>query len=583
MMYNLQKIIKQILTESDSRYDKFIKLITDFFDKTLDINGKVTNPEYYVNGDENTTWLKYLTYNFRHTFNLMQNSDMKYLYPFAKIAYYDLKFDLTDDFQSERTELKQIINLCKKQTGLFEKYIQGKDLNFKQLHDIFKPILDEIKNSEENIINNTEYKQNTNYEIIEVKSFNLANEIGKYSGVENGGELCYTETKQTWDSYTKNGLNKVYCCLSTNWKNIKPEKNEGYPKDKYGLSMIFVFVSPEGELVNSNVRWNHGDGGFGNVDNMFTKSELSELVGVNFNQVFKPLTREEMRSMGMIMFDEVQGLLDSGKKPEEIFERVGDFSDGFAWVQLNGKRNFIDSNRQLLSNQWFDDIYSFSDGFAIVELNHKYNFIGENGQLLSNQWFERVGYFSDGFAWVQLNNKYNFINTNDKLLSNQWFDDVKNFSNGFSEVKLNNKYNFINTNAQLISNQWFELVGRFSYGFAWVQLNGKYNFINPNAQLLSNQWFDDAYSFSYGFAEVKLNGKWNFIDSKGNLYDKNKKLIKKNETNENKNMKKQVIKINENQLTQIVKESVKRLLKEDTGFKFKEGNFGKTIYNKEIK
>ena len=47
-----------------------------------------------------------------------------------------------------------------------------------------------LKNSEENIINNTEYKQNTNYEIIEVKSFNLANEIGKYSGVENGGELC---------------------------------------------------------------------------------------------------------------------------------------------------------------------------------------------------------------------------------------------------------------------------------------------------------------------------------------------------------------------------------------------------------
>ena len=485
MRHHLQKIIKeslnQILIESDSRYDKFIKLITDFFDKTLDVNGKVTNPEYYVGGDENTTWLKYLTYNFRHTFNLMQNSDMKYLYPFAKIAYYDLKFDLTDDFQAERTELKQIINLCKKQTGLFEKYIQGKDLNFKQLHDIFKPILDEIKNSEENIINNTEYKQNTNYEIIEVKSFKLANEIGKHSGVENGGKLCYTETKRTWDSYTKNGLNKVYCCLSNNWKNIKREKSEDYPKDEYGLSMIFVFVSPEGELVNSNVRWNHGDGSFGNVDNMFTKSELSELIGENFNQVFKPFSREELHSMGKIMFDEVQDLLDSGKKPEEIFKYVGDFSDGFAIVELNNKYNFINTNGQLVSNQWFDNAYGFYNGFSIVRLNDKYNLIGKNGQLLSNQWF------------------------------------------------------------------------------------------------------DDIYSFSNGFAEVKLNGKWNFIDSKGNLYDKNKKLIKKNETNENKNMKKQVIKSNENQLTQIVKESVKRLLKEDTGFKFKEGNFGKTIYNKEIK
>ena len=523
MRHNLQKIIKeslnQILIESDSRYDKFIKLITDFFDKTLDVNGKVTNPEYYVGGDENTTWLKYLTYNFRHTFNLMQNSDMKYLYPFAKIAYYDLKFDLTDDFQAERTELKQIINLCKNNTGLFEKYIQGKDLNFKQLHDIFKPILDEIKNSEENIINNTEYKQNTNYEIIEVKSFNLANEIGKHSGVENGGELCYTETQKTWDDYTKNGLNKVYCCLSNNWKNIKPEKSENYPKDEYGLSMIFVFVSPEGELVNSNVRWNHGDGSFGNVDNMFTKSELSELVGVNFNQVFKPLTREEIHSMGIIMFDEVQGLLDSGKKPKEIFERFERFYDGFAGVRLNGKWNYIDTNGQLVSNQWFDMVYGFNNGFA----------------------------------WVRLNGKMNFINTNAQLLSNQWFDDARDFSDGFAWVRLK------------------------------AGLNDKYNFINTNGKLLSNQWFDDVYSFYNGFAEVQLNGKWNFIDTKGNLYDKNKNLIKKNETNENKNMKKQVIKINENQLTQIVKESVKRLLKEDTGFKFKEGNFGKTIYNKEIK
>ena len=519
MRHHLQKIIKeslnQILIESDSRYDKFIKLIVDVFGKTLDVNGKVKNPEYYVGGDENTTWLKYLTYNFRHTFNLMQNSDMKYLYPFAKIAYYDLKFDLTDDFQAERTELKQIINLCKKQTGLFEKYIQGKDLNFKQLHDIFKPILDEIKNSEENIINNTDYNKNTNYEIIEVKSFKLANEIGKHSGVENGGKLCYTETTQTWDSYTKNGLNKVYCCLSNNWKNIKPEKSENYPKDEYGLSMIFVFVSPDGELVNSNVRWNHGDGSFGNVDNMFTKSELSELIGVNFNQVFKPISREELHSMGMIMFDEVQDLLDSGKKPEEIFKSVGDFSDGFADVLLNNKYNFININVQLLSNQWFDYAYNFSDGFAKVKLNGEWNFINTNAQFLSNQWFERVGRFSDGFVWIQLNNKYNFIDT--------------------------------------------------------------------NGQLVSNQWFDDVYSFDDGFADVKLNGKWNLIDAKGNLYDENKKLIKKNETNENKNMKKQVIKINENQLTQIVKESVKRLLKEDTGFKFKEWNFGKTIYNKEIK
>ena len=66
----------------------------------------------------------------------------------------------------------------------------------------------------------------------------------------------------------------------------------------------------------------------------------------------------------------------------------------------------------------------FSNGFAKVQLNDKVNLINTNAQLLSNQWFERVGRFSDGFAWVQLNDKYNFINTNGKFLSNQWFDDI---------------------------------------------------------------------------------------------------------------------------------------------------------------
>ena len=114
---------------------------------------------------------------------------------------------------------------------------------------------------------------------------------------------------------------------------------------------------------------------------MFTKSELSELVGVNFNQVFKPFSREELHSMGIIMFDEVQGLLDSGKKPEEIFERFERFYDGFAGVRLNGKWNFINTNGQLLSNQWFDDVYSFDDGFADVKLNGKWNLIDAKGNL----------------------------------------------------------------------------------------------------------------------------------------------------------------------------------------------------------
>ena len=57
--------------------------------------------------------------------------------------------------------------------------------------------------------------------------------------------------------------------------------------------------------------------------------------------------------------------------------------------KINKKRNLIDTNGNLLSQQWFDNIFSFNkNGIAQVELNRKWNLIDKNGKLLSKQWFD---------------------------------------------------------------------------------------------------------------------------------------------------------------------------------------------------
>ena len=99
------------------------------------------------------------------------------------------------------------------------------------------------------------------------------------------------------------------------------------------------------------------------------------------------------------------------------FDWIGDFNEGFAVVELNGKWNFINTEGQILSNQWFDDTYDFNEGFAKVRLNEQSNFINTEGQLLSQQWFEWVYSFNEGFAKVYLNGKWNYINTEGQLLS----------------------------------------------------------------------------------------------------------------------------------------------------------------------
>ena len=117
--------------------------------------------------------------------------------------------------------------------------------------------------------------------------------------------------------------------------------------------------------------------------------------------------------MGVTPLYAVQDLLDQGVDPEEIFDRIGDFSEGYAQVKLNNKFNFIDTQGKLVSpNQWFDDVYDFYNGYAKVRLNNKWNLIDTQGKLVSpNLWFDGVGTFYKGYATVELNGKWYKIDT----------------------------------------------------------------------------------------------------------------------------------------------------------------------------
>ena len=352
------------------------------------------------------------------------------------------------------------------------------------------------------------------YTVVPISSFEEASKYGQYTS------WCVTHGSSHFQSYIDGGR-RFYFCLRKGFEGVPKAKGEGCPLDEYGLSMISVLVDAEGEPNYITTRWNHENDGENN-ENLRTAKQLQRVTGINFYATFKPYTLEELRAMGVTPLYAVQDLLDQGVDPEEIFDRIGDFSEGYAQVKLNSKWNFIDTQGKLVSpNQWFDNAGIFLNGYARVKLNYKWNFINTQGKLLfPNQWFDYVGNFLNGYAVVILNNKWNYIDTQGKLVSpNQWFDYVEDFSNGYAIVKLNNKYNFIDTKGKLVSpNQWFDYVDNFSDGYAIVGLNNKYNLIDTQGKLVSpNLWFDVVYNFSDGYARVKLNNKWNFIDTQGKL------------------------------------------------------------------
>ena len=553
------KTSRELLLEGDDRLKKVKRIIQQSFKGTaLNTDSPVTSAEYYVgNKGANTTWMDYLLYSVRHTFGLMENKDLPLLVKVAKIAFDELEFEKSENHIDELNTLKAIVNLLKKDTDAANRVIKDPNVTYEKLYNEYADVLKQLENDMRYRVNSKEYQKSQRYEIIPIDDFNTANELGKYTGTGNGkGALCYTQGKNTWDGFTHGGVNQCYLCYTTNFKDIEPIVTEGYPKDEYGLSMIWLFVDGNGELTNSNVRWNHGNRDFGDVDNIFTPEEISDIVGVNFYETFMPNDKWAKK------VEELQYRLKNGEDPSDVFDGCGNFNEGFAKVRLDCRYNFINTDRKILNpNQWFDRCYGFKEGFAVVELNDKWNFINTDGEFLSpNKWFDDCENFNEGVAVVEVGWKWNFISTNGELLSDKWFEDCGDFYEGFAGVQLNGEWNFIDANGDYLSDTWFDDCWGFKNGFAKVELDYKFNYINPNGDYLSNTWFDDCWGFNDGFARVKLGERWYEIDTKGQLYTENGDPVNSSlqENRRYKKNKKHIIRITESQLRNAISKAIKK-------------------------
>ena len=392
----------------------------------------------------------------------------------------------------------------------FDRNLNAQPLN--GLANMFQPLIKGKLENDRASLEGKEFK-NSDYDIIPINSFEEAAKYTQYFHTDN--TWCITQKLGLYNSYSSKGINQIYFCLKRGFNDIaRPKKSVDY-KDDYGLSMISVIVNPDGSLAYATTRWNHLNGASGEHD--LTTQEISEIVGANFYDTFKPNT---------VFQDKLSDCLNKikhGYSPKEVFDRAEDFNEDLAVIKLGDKWNWVTKNGKILSpSQWFDLADSFSEGWAAVELNSKWNLINKKGDyLFSNYWFDLIRNFSEGWAVVVMNNKYNWINKNgDYLFPDQWFDSTHSFSKGWAVVVINDKYNWINKNGDyLFPDQWFNHVNDFEGDLADIIFKGKYNWTNTNGELLfSNQWFDHAGPFnSNGWARIKLKDKFNWTNQQGEL------------------------------------------------------------------
>ncbi len=138
----------------------------------------------------------------------------------------------------------------------------------------------------------------------------------------------------------------------------------------------------------------------------------------------------------------------------EGYDAIGDYHEGFAWVKIKEKYNYVDIDGRLLCDEFFDGAWSFNDGYAIVQKNEKFNFINSSGMLIGKDWYERVGNYQEGFASVKKSGKWYFIDKEGRLLTKKGYYFVMDFVRGTAVVEQSNKYNLIDKSGREIFNKW---------------------------------------------------------------------------------------------------------------------------------
>ena len=504
------KYIKNMIRNNcDDYYKQYLDTLVVDLPDNLKSSIRQHNPTLYKKCiDNNANFMMYLRLDFLQNFDIRRDKGpVKYIIGLSRIGIGELGYFQRTANQSDLALLKQLVLFAYNN----EEVNKELDSNLNNMtFDELKTMLND-RRKKYNEANKSKLSSKNvsskDYRVVPILSEEQAEQYGKYTS------WCITHG--SYSSYAKNG-SRFYFCLKNGFENVKRETGDGCPLDDYGLSMVSVLVDMDGEPTIITTRWNHEHDGENN-ERLHTAEQVQEILGVNFYKTFKPYTKEELKELGIVSFDEAKERLESGEDPFNIFQNVHKINDGFSKVQLNDKMNLIDKNGKLLFDKWFDWISDFNDGFSKVQLNDKMNFIDKNGKLLFDKWFYWISYFNNGFSKVQLNGKWNFIDKNGKLLSDKWFDWISDFNNGFSKVQLNDKVNFIDKNGKLLSDKWFDWISDFNDGFYRVRLNDKVNFIDKNGKLLSDKWFDDISDFNYGFYRVRLNDKYNYIDEHGKL------------------------------------------------------------------
>ena len=309
------------------------------------------------------------------------------------------------------SRLKRILEFISEKYNdrtIIDNYLNNKSLD--ELYASCSNELQKIKDEQDKELETHSFNSEHTYKIVRIDSFE---ESKKYHDLTNpDSRWCLTYSYSNYMSYTQKQHYAMYFCIRDDINEVKREIGENCPLDEYGKSLLCIIVDTEGNLATFTTRWNHKDANGNKVTadkGLGDKVTVSEIVGVNFNKVFKPYTEEEIKKIAdaTLSFDKLVESNEPGKQFTDYMDSICEY--------------FEDKNADLDEDD--DDHVDITDYNSLFDLSEKYgDETGDYGDIYKFD-FESCLAFGKYAVIATFNGYYRLVDFHNKYLSN-WCDAI---------------------------------------------------------------------------------------------------------------------------------------------------------------
>ena len=394
-----------------------------------------------------------------------------------------------------------------------------------------------------------QYVLNNEYTIVKIHDYDESYKYGEYVS------WCVTHDEGMYNSYTHQGSGVFYFCLRNGFESLQPKEGENCPLDEYGLSMIAVSVNSNGSCNTITCRWNHDNNG---NDQIMTTKQLSRVIGRNFYETFKPLTKQEIEENKERVFEniyfevrEYSGYYDSPREMCNIELNYDPFNGDKDKRSVYVFSPEEMSNCCILIHEDFEpvirDVYDSFDFLRSADIitvgkGGKYNLLTLDGNYIGNEWFNKVNnIFEIGISTVYIKGRgWNVLKKDGTYLFDEWYKGIS-LRGGVHEGSLielinsSNAMNYTDLNGNFIFDRWINKMFRADEHNTFIRFDGDdyYMLYDSGTWKLKATYKIGSLQGYYpnGYAITLPDDRLTkyVIDDAGNIYDMNKEtLIYKN-------------------------------------------------------